>query len=236
MAIADSSLIERNELERVLRKVSRRFVWFLFLLFTINFVDRGNISMAALTMNKAARHFRVAVRPDADHFLYRLCHLRDPQQPDPRPRRSTRWFARIMITWGIASAACVLAVGPTSLMHCAPIVGIAEAGFAPGLVLYITLWYPQFYRARAFPVSWCRSRSLTPRRHGRRPDSRHDGRSGLAGWQWLFIIEGLPAVILGIVTWFYLTDRPAEAKWLSADERATLGDGAEARGRRTRQR
>jgi ACS family 4-hydroxyphenylacetate permease-like MFS transporter len=223
MSVLDQSPEERSRLERVLRKVSRRFVWFLFLLFVINFVDRGNVSLAALTMNRDLGMSRSVFGLSATIFSigYLLCEI--PSNLILARVGARRWFARIMITWGIATVACALAWGPTSFIVLRTIVGIAEAGFAPGLVLFITLWYPQFYRAGAqsgFMVSQPVAGAL-----GAMVGGVILGMTGilnLAGWQWLFVIEGIPAVILGIITWFYLTDRPAEAKWLSADERATL--------------
>jgi ACS family 4-hydroxyphenylacetate permease-like MFS transporter len=128
-----------------------------------------------------------------------------------------------MVTWGLATMAAALAWGPTSLIALRTIVGIAEAGFAPGLVLVVTQWYPQFYRASAqsgFMISQPIAGVLGATVGGLILGMT--GILGLAGWRWLFIIEGIPAVILGIVCWFYLTSRPSEAKWLSPDERATL--------------
>jgi ACS family 4-hydroxyphenylacetate permease-like MFS transporter len=223
MTILDQSPEERTKLERVLRKVSRRFVWFLFLMFVINFIDRGNVGIAALTMNRdlgiSASVFGLMLTIFS--IGYALCEI--PSNIILSHVGARRWFARIMVTWGIASAACALAWGPTSLIALRTIVGIAEAGFAPGLILFITLWYPQFYRASAqsgFMVSQPVAGALGAMVGG--VILGMTGVFGLAGWQWLYILEGVPAVILGIITWFYLTDRPADAKWLSAEERATL--------------
>ncbi|HEX4113921.1 MAG TPA: MFS transporter [Stellaceae bacterium] len=223
MSVLDQSPEERSKLERVLRKVSRRFVWFLFLLFTINFIDRGNIGIAALTMNRdlGISHSVFGLSLTIFSIGYAICEI--PSNLLLARVGARRWFARIMVTWGLACAACALAWGPTSLIALRTIVGIAEAGFAPGLVLFITLWYPQFYRASAqagFMVSQPVAGALGAMAGGLILGMT--GIMGLAGWQWLYILEGIPAVILGIITWFYLTDRPANAKWLSAEERATL--------------
>jgi ACS family 4-hydroxyphenylacetate permease-like MFS transporter len=133
------------------------------------------------------------------------------------------WLARIMITWGIASAACAFAMGPTSLLTFRGLVGAAEAGFIPGLVLYLTYWYPQYYRARAQagfmiaqPIAIAGGSIISG------AILSMDGAFGLSGWRWLFIIEGLPAVLLGVIILFYLSDRPSSAKWLTASERAII--------------
>ena len=223
MSVIEQSSEERSKLDRVLRKVSRRFVWFLFLLFVINYVDRGNVGIAALSMNRdlgiTASIFGLSLTIFS--VAYAICEI--PSNMILAKVGARRWFARIMVTWGLATMAVAFAWGPTSMIALRTIVGIAEAGFAPGLVLFVTLWYPQFYRASAqsgFMISQPVAGVLGSTVGGLILGMT--GVLGLAGWRWLFIIEGIPAVILGIVCWFYLTSRPSEAKWLSADERATL--------------
>ncbi len=134
------------------------------------------------------------------------------------------WIPRIMITWGIASMACMFATGANSLYVLRALVGLAEAGFMPGVLLYITMWFPSEHRARAMslfimaqPITLIFGSTVS----GAILDI--DGAAGLAGWQWLFLLEGLPSVALGIIAYFYLSDRPANAKWLSSEEKATLG-------------
>ncbi len=223
MANIDQASGDKAKLDRVLRKVSRRFVWFLFLLFVINYVDRGNVGIAALSMNRdlgiTASIFGLSLTIFS--IAYAICEI--PSNMILAKVGARRWFARIMVTWGLATMAAALAWGPTSLIALRTIVGIAEAGFAPGLVLFVTLWYPQFYRASAqsgFMISQPVAGVLGSTVGGLILGMT--GVLGLAGWRWLFIIEGIPAVILGIICWFYLTSRPSEAKWLTADERATL--------------
>jgi len=223
MAVLEQTLDDPSKLDRVLRKVSRRFVWFLFLLFVVNYVDRGNVGIAALSMNRelgiSASVFGLSLTIFS--IAYAICEI--PSNMILARVGARRWFARIMVTWGIATMACALAWGPTSLIAFRTVVGIAEAGFAPGLVLFVTLWYPQFHRASAqsgFMISQPVAGVLGSVVGGLILGMT--GVLGLSGWRWLFIIEGIPAVLLGIVCWFYLTSRPSEAKWLSADERATL--------------
>jgi MFS family permease len=141
------------------------------------------------------------------------------------------WIARIMITWGVLAAAMALITGPQSLYAMRFLLGAAEAGFFPGVMLYLTYWFPPKYRARiialftvAIPVSGFLGSPISAALLGL------DGWLGIRGWQWMFIIEGIPAVLLGLLCLMVLTDRPAQARWLPADEREWLqqhldGDG-----------
>jgi MFS transporter, ACS family, 4-hydroxyphenylacetate permease len=207
----------------VLKKVSRRFVWFLFVLFVINYIDRGNVGLAALTMNRdlgiSASMFGLSLAIFS--IGYALCEI--PSNMILARVGARRWFARIMVTWGIATVLCIFSWGAWSLTGFRLLVGIAEAGFAPGLVLFVTYWYPQFYRSTAQsgfmiaqPIAGATGAIVGGFILGM------NGMLGLAGWQWLFLIEGIPAIVFGIATWFYLSDRPESAKFLSALERATL--------------
>jgi ACS family tartrate transporter-like MFS transporter len=133
------------------------------------------------------------------------------------------WIARIMITWGLVSAGMLLARGPLHFYVLRFLLGAAEAGFFPGIIFYLTRWFPARERARTI-ASFMTAVLLAGIIGG--PTSGAllslDGSGGLAGWQWLFLLEGLPAILLGLVVLSYLTDRPEDARWLSADERATL--------------
>jgi MFS transporter, ACS family, tartrate transporter len=134
-----------------------------------------------------------------------------------------KWIARIMMSWGILSGCTAFVTGEYTFYLVRVLLGIAEAGFFPGIIFYLTLWFPGVYRARivgwfmaAIPLSSVLGFPVSGMIMGM------DGIGGLAGWQWLFIIEAGPAVILAVVVWFYLTDRPADAQWLEPDERAWL--------------
>ncbi|HLI22266.1 MAG TPA: MFS transporter [Stellaceae bacterium] len=225
MAIAQASTALNDKELAVLKRVSNRYLWFLMICLMINFVDRTNIGFAALTMNKAlgltATSFGLA--GTALSVAYLLCEI--PSNLILERVGARKWLARIMITWGVASAATMFAVGPWSLAGLRALVGIAEAGFAPGLVLYMTYWYPQYRRASAQtmfmlgqPLAGMFSAML-----GGFILQLH-GAWGLQGWQWLFLLEGAPAIVFGIWMYFHLADKPKDAKFLSADEKATLID------------
>lgn len=133
------------------------------------------------------------------------------------------WIARIMISWGLLSAAMSYVQGPTSFIVVRFLLGIAEAGFFPGVILYLTYWFPQEYRGRiiaafmvAIPVSLAIGAPLST------AILQMDGIGGLKGWQWLFLIEGLPTVLFGFVFLAVIPDRPKDAKWLTAEEKTWL--------------
>ena len=134
-----------------------------------------------------------------------------------------RWIAIIMVIWGIASTATMFATGPNSLYALRMLVGIAEAGFLPGLLLYLTYWFPAHYRARAnalFMIAMPVTMALGSLVSGYILSM--DGLMALKGWQWLFLLEGLPSVLLGVIVWFYLDDSPAKAKWLTEEDKTCL--------------
>ncbi len=223
MAFAQANTALNDKEQAVLKRVSNRYLWFLMICLMINFVDRTNIGVAALTMNKdiglTPKTFGYAAT--ALSVAYLLFEI--PSNLILERVGARRWLARIMITWGIAAAATMFATGAWSLAGLRVLVGIAEAGFAPGLVLYMTYWYPQYRRASAQtmfmlgqPLAGMFSAGLGGFILGL------NGIGGLAGWQWLFLIEGAPAIIFGIWMYFQLADKPKDAKFLSDDEKATL--------------
>ncbi len=216
------------EEQAAFNKVSRRIIWFILLLTTVNFLDRTNIGFAQLTMGKelgvSATVFGLSVTVFS--IVYALFEI--PSNLAMQKFGARRWLARIMITWGLASAACALANGPTSLIALRALVGAAEAGFIPGLILYLTYWYPQFYRARAHsgfmisqPIAIAAGSILSGLLLSL------DGLYGVSGWRWLFLIEGAPAVALGVMILFYLSDRPALAKWLTPRERSVIEEAVQ---------
>jgi ACS family tartrate transporter-like MFS transporter len=205
----------------VFRKVTRRLMPFLCLLYFVNVLDRANVSFASLTMLAIDEE---AYALGAGIFYLGYCLLEVPSNFMLSRVGARRWIARILVSWGLISSAMMFVNGPTSFYVIRFLLGCAEAGFFPGIVLYLTYWYPPRRRARAV-ATFMLAAPIVSMLNG--PIAgvilKHlDGAGGLAGWQWLFLIEGMPAVVLGIVTLGYLTDRPEHATWLAPNERAWL--------------
>jgi MFS transporter, ACS family, 4-hydroxyphenylacetate permease len=206
--------------DQVFRKVFRRLIWFLFIVLVVSFVDRINIAFAALTMNKDLGISTTAYGAALTVFYvaYTLCEI--PSNLMLARVGARLWIARIMITWGFASAATMFAFDMWSLYGIRAVVGAAEAGLLPGILLYLTYWFPRSFRARAnavFIMGMPATIAFASTISGL--ILQMNGFLGLAGWRWLFLLEGLPAVVLGIVCLFFLDDRPARANWLSEGEK-----------------
>jgi ACS family tartrate transporter-like MFS transporter len=207
----------------VIRKLSRRLVWFLMLLFFFCVLDRVNIGFAALSMNRDLGLTAQAFGVGAAMFSVGYLLFEVPSNLILHKVGARRWIARIMITWGVVSMATVLCRGPNTFYLLRFLLGVAEAGFFPGVILYLSYWFPAAHRARfnaLFLLAIPLSQTLAAAISGVLLEL--DGVLGLAGWQWLILIEGFPALLLGAVTFFYLTDRPREATWLNAEERRWL--------------
>ena len=205
------------------QKVFRRVVWYLFVLYICSYLDRINIGFAALAMNRdlGLTPTTFGIANTVFYLGYMLFEV--PSNLMLARFGARTWLARIMITWGIASTATALATGATSLYVLRLLVGIAEAGFVPGVLLYLTYWFPQAYRARAnglFMVAQPLTIAFGSLLSGN--ILRMNGRFGLEGWRWLFVLEGVPSIVLGAFTFFYLKDGPREAAWLSAAEKTTI--------------
>ncbi len=209
----------------VLGKVARRLIPFLFVLYLANIVDRNNVGFARLRM-LADLHLGEEVYGWGATFCFYLGYLlfEVPSNLILHRVGARRWISRIMITWGIVSTGTMFVRDARSFYLVRVLLGIAEAGFFPGMVLYLSYWFPARQRARAVALFMMAS-PLSGVVGG--PVSGNllrysDGALGLAGWQWLFLVEGIPSVLLGFVTWWYLTDRPEQARWLTPDERSRL--------------
>ena len=225
MAATISAAMASDKLpsDLIFRKVFRRLIWFLFVLLVISFIDRINVAFAALTMNKALGLNATAFAMSITVFYVAYAVFEIPSNLILAKVGARLWIARIMITWGLASAATMFAVDAWSLFGLRALVGAAEAGFLPGILLYLTYWFPRSCRARAnalFIMGIPATIAIASTISGF--ILQMDGFLGLAGWQWLFLLEGLPAVVFGIICLFYLDDSPTGAKWLSDDEKQEI--------------
>jgi ACS family tartrate transporter-like MFS transporter len=206
-----------------LSKARRRLLPFLFLLYIVAYLDRVNVGFAALQMN-AALGFSAAVYGfGAGVFFVTYTLFEIPSNLLLERFGARRWIARIMISWGIVSAAMMFVQGPGSFYALRLLLGAGEAGFFPGVILYLTYWFPAAERARA-TAFFMTAIALAGVVGG--PISgvllTLDGWLGLAGWQWLFLLEGLPATFLGLIVLFVLPDGPSDARWLTSAERTAL--------------
>lgn len=215
--------------QAVINKLFRRLVVFLFILFVFSYLDRINIGFAGLTMGKdlglTSTMFGLATT--LFYVMYVVCGI--PSNVMLTIVGARRWIAILMIVWGIASTATLFATGPKSLYALRMLVGIAEAGFLPGLLYYMTYWFPAHYRARAnalFMIAMPVTMALGSLASGYILNM--DGLLNLKGWQWLFLLEGFPSVLLGLVVWFWLDDSPSTAKWLTEEDKACLNEMLEA--------
>src|SRR5262245_28988600 len=213
---------------RTIAKVTRRLVPFLMVCFFIAYLDRVNVSFAALTMNQDLNLSAAAFGFGAGIFFLAYFLFEVPSNLFLERMGARKWIARIMFTWGLLSGAMAFVTGEAGFYLVRVLLGVAEAGFFPGIIFYLTLWFPSVYRARiigyfmaAIPLSTVIGAPVSGLLLGL------DGWMGLKGWQWLFILEAAPAIVLSVVVFFYLTDRPADAAWLESDERAWLVTRAE---------
>jgi MFS transporter, ACS family, tartrate transporter len=212
------------ELERrVLRKITLRIVPFVMLLYFISFIDRVNIGFAALTMNKDLGFSPTVFGFGAGIFFLGYFLFEVPSNLVLDKVGARIWIARVMITWGLISGAMAFVQGPNSFYTLRFLLGAAEAGFFPGIILYLSYWFPARQRAAVtaiFMAAAPLSTVLGSPVSGALLEMH--GVLGLSGWQWMFIVEAVPALILGVVVLFYMTDRPEKAKWLRDDERNWL--------------
>ena len=218
-AVADDKVVEAV----VMKRVFWRLLPFLLAAYLIAYIDRVNVGFASLQMNKAVGIDPKTYGLGAGIFFIGYFLLEVPSNLGLERFGASKWIARIMISWGAVSGACALIGGPTSFLVLRFLLGAAEAGFFPGVILYLTYWFPSEYRAKivgifmvAIPVAGLVGSPVSGAILGM------DGVLGLSGWQWVFILEAIPAVALGVVSIFWLTDRPEHAHWLTAEQRGWL--------------
>jgi len=205
------------------RKIALRLIPFLMILYMVAFLDRVNISFAALTMNRDLAISDGFYGVAAGIFFLGYCVCEVPANLMLARIGARRWLASLVFAWGLVTVSTAFVQGRADYLVMRCLLGVVEAGFFPGVIYYLTLWLPRSIRARlmalfllAIPVS----------NFIGSPISAHilllDGVANLRGWQWLFILEGAPAVLLGVLAWFILADSPRVVRWLSADEKEDL--------------
>lgn len=213
------SAIERE----TMRKVAWRLLPFLTICYVIAIIDRGNIGMASLQMNEDLDLTATAFGFASSLFFFAYFLFEVPSNLAMQKFGAKVWIARIMVTWGVITAATAFVESSTSLYIMRFLLGAAEAGFFPGVILYLTYWLPANYRARMvaiFMVAIPGANFIGSPLSGLLLSL--DGWMGMRGWHWLFILEGIPAILLGIACLFALTDRPEQAKWLNSEQKAWL--------------
>jgi ACS family tartrate transporter-like MFS transporter len=208
---------------RVVRKISWRILPFVMLLYFISFLDRVNVGFAAFTMNKAIGLTPAMYGLGGGLFFVGYFLFEVPSNLILYRVGVRVWIARVMVTWGLVSAASAFVTGPHSFYALRFVLGVAEAGFFPGIILYLSLWFPARFRALAAAVFMAAAQLSTA------IGSPISGAlmelpkvAGLSNWQWLYIIEAVPAILLGLAVLKVLTDKPEEAHWLEQEERDWL--------------
>lgn len=207
----------------IVRKLFVRLIPFLVVLYVVAFLDRVNVGFAALQMNADLGFSATQFGVGSAMFFVGYCLAEVPSNLVLARVGARLWIARIMITWGLLAAAMMFVRTPTQFCVVRFLLGVAEAGFFPGVVFYLTQWFPATNRARAIgafmtgiPVAGIVGGPLSGAILGL------GGYLGLAGWQWLFLLEGLPAVLLAFVVFRFLDDSPERARWLDVNEKSEL--------------
>jgi MFS transporter, ACS family, tartrate transporter len=238
-AIASGRSAAEEEMgRRVVAKVARRLIPFMAVLYFVNYLDRTNIGFAELQMSEDLGLTATMYGLASGLFFIGYLFFEVPSNLALHKFGARRWIARIMFSWGIVASAMAFVPNAGTLYALRILLGIAEAGFFPGMILYLTFWFPRRERTRftamflaAIPLSSAIGSPIS----GAIMEYA-DGWLGLEGWRVMFLFEGLPAVLLAFVTWFYLTDRPAQATWLTDDERTWLQNEMDAETRATQRR
>ena len=218
-----STVLSAAEEQRVIAQVTRRLIGFAFACYVVAYVDRVNIGFAASALQRDLHLSDTAYGLGGGLFFLGYCLFEIPSNLLLERVGARLWIARIMIVWGLVSMASMLVSDVRTFYAARIVLGIAEAGFFPGIVLYLTYWIPAAERARtgalfmmAAPIAIIVGAPVSEA-----VLSLHQ-RAGLAGWQWLFLLEGAPAVLLGVAALWVLTDRPEQARWLEPAGRAWL--------------
>ena len=221
------------QMQDVYRRISRRLIPYLFALYIVAYMDRVNVGFAAMDMKRQLHFSDTVYGTGAGMFFLGYALFDLPSSLMLRVAGTRRWIARIMISWGLIAACMMLVKSAGSFYTMRFLLGVGEAGFVPGMLLYLTYWFPSRERARAV-AKFMTASSLAGVLGG--PLSsvllKLDGLGGLAGWQWLFVAEGATTVLLGVSVLWVLDNGPDEAKWLSRGERDWLREELDADRRR----
>ncbi len=238
MSLTRTSTLEAEALGGVYRKVMLRLLPLLIVCFIVAYYDRVNIAFAKLQMQQELKFSDTVYGLGASLFFVGYILFEIPSNVILHRVGARKWIARIMISWGVASSLMMFVATPFQFYAMRFVVGVMEAGFLPGVVLYLTYWFPGERRARA--NSWFMvAISLSGVTGGPLAGwimTGLAGANGWAGWQWLFLIEGIAAVVLGVVVLFCLDDRPETATWLSSGEQAEIARDLVAEGPGTKAR
>ena len=225
-------MIAQTDLDAAIAKARRRLIPFLFLLYIVAYLDRINVGFASLQMNEALGFSPAIYGFGAGLFFIGYALFEVPSNVILARVGARRWIARIMITWGFVSSAMIFVRTPAAFYALRFLLGLAEAGFFPGIIFYLTQWFPSRERART--VAAFMTATLAAGVVGG-PISGAlltlNGFGGLAGWQWVFLLEGMPAVLLAFVVLRVLADGPRDAAWLSPQDREALLASLEAEAR-----
>jgi MFS transporter, ACS family, tartrate transporter len=211
--------------QQIFAKCAWRLLPFMVLLYVVSFIDRVNVGFAALTMNKDLGFSPAVYGLGAGLFFVSYALFQVPANVILARVGAQRWVFLIMATWGILSAACALVQDSASFYALRFLLGVAEAGYAPGMIFYLTLWFPQAHRVRftavfyiGVPLAFIIGGPLSGLILGM------EGIAHLHGWQWLFLLEGLPALLLALAVFRFLPDGPRDASWLSSAEKKAIGE------------
>ena len=215
--------VSRSLGDRVVSKITWRLVPFLFLLYIIAYLDRINVGFAALQMQGQLGFTNDIYGNGAGAFFLGYFFFQIPSNLILQRVGAKRWICILMMTWGVISSCMMFVRTPWGFYGMRFLLGLAEAGFFPGVIFYLRSWFPADARART--VAWfMTAATLSPVVGG--PISgallKAHNPHGLAGWQWMFLMEGIPAIIMGVVVLIYLTDKPQIANWLSEEQRTWL--------------
>jgi ACS family tartrate transporter-like MFS transporter len=215
--------MERAFEQRTIAKVSWRLLPLIVVIYFVAYMDRTNVGFAAISMNEDLGFTAYVYGWGAGIFFLGYFLFEVPSNVILEKTGARIWISRIMITWGLVAGAMAFITGPISFLVLRFLLGVAEAGFFPGMILYFTYWFPSKYRARVIAALFLAvpgSNAITAAISGAL--LQLDGVLGLRGWQWLFIVEAVPSVLLAFAVLALMTDRPAKANWLSAQEQEWL--------------